>query len=102
MKLIPRYTVFLTNSDAPWMSPFVKHLINKRWEAFRTRNWNIYNVLKEKVRKEIFKAKHSYFKKKSSSVKGLWSFVRMERGGSRNDVGSLLTDSASNGLNRLN
>ena len=52
-------------------------------------------VLKGKVKREISAAKQSYFRKKSKSVKGLWSFVGLERGscrkcsfGSREDLSS--------------
>ena len=80
LQIIPSCEVYFTTSDAPWFTPIIKCLINKRWEAFRSRNWSLYNSLKVKVKKEIFKAKMRYFQKKSSSVKGLWSHVRIERG----------------------
>ena len=82
---IPKYDVYLTDSDAPWMTPFIKHLINKRWGAFRSRNWEVYNCLKTKIKKEILKAKAKHFEKKSDSTKGMWSYVRMERGFDKTD-----------------
>ena len=80
MTVIPQHVVFLSNSDAPWMSPYLKHMITLRWNAFRSRDWNEYNILKVKVKDEIIKAKRRFFVKKSKSVKGLWSFINMERG----------------------
>ena len=71
LAVIPRSEVILTDSDAPWMSPLVKLLIEKRWNAFRSRNWGMFNVLKAKVRDEVTKAKKRFFEKKSKSVKGL-------------------------------
>ena len=40
----------------------------------------MYNNLKAKVNQEIWRAKNRFFSKKSSSVKGMWSYVKMERG----------------------
>ena len=82
---IPKYDVYLTDFDAPWMTPFIKHLINKRWDAFRSRNWEVYNCLKTKIKKEILKAKAKHFERKSDSTKGMWSYVRMERGFDKTD-----------------
>ena len=96
MKMIPRRRVFLTSSDAAWMTPLVKLLIDRRWDAFRRRDWNLYKILKIKVRNEIFKAKVAYFKEKSQSVKGLWSFINMERGSSSN--GFSLSLSSTSGV----
>ena len=80
LRAIPQNEVVLTDTDAPWMTPLVKLLIDRRWDAFRKRNWGLYNFLKVKVRSEIFKAKKAYFEEKSKSVKGFWSYIRFERG----------------------
>ena len=80
MSVIPQREVIITDSDAPWMSPLIKHLIDKRWEAFRAKRWNLYNSLKLKVKQEIQSAKKNLFKTKATSTKGLWSFINIERG----------------------
>ena len=104
MRVIPKHVVYLSDSDSPWFTPFLKHLINKRWEAFRSRDWVMYNYLKAKVRCEIFRAKQHYFQKKSKSAKGMWSFVNIERGSrSNNNLNSLIKDNnTESGLNQLN
>ena len=104
MRVIPQHVVYLTDSDAPWFTPFLKHLVNKRWEAFRSHDWQMYNYLKIKVKSEIFKAKNNYFQKKRSTVKGLWSYVNMERGSNDNAQFDLLTKNSpiKTVLNRLN
>lgn len=100
---IPRNEVLLTNRDAPWMTPLVKLLIDRRWEAYRQRNWVSYNALKGKVKSEIFKAKAAFFKEKSKSVKGLWSYINYERGPSVKSVlTSNLPSSSSDMTNELN
>ena len=81
--VLPQHVVFLSSCDQPWMTPFIKYLINSRWHAYRNRNWTLYNKLKFQVRQEIWQAKQSYFTKKSKSVRGLWSYVNMERGASK-------------------
>ena len=80
LQAIPSRTIYFSDSDAPWITPLVKHLINLRWDAFRSRNWTVFNYLKVKVKSEVFKAKRSYFERQSRSVKGMWSYVRMEKG----------------------
>ena len=54
---IPQKTVYLTPRDKTWMTPLTKMLINDKWSAYRTGDWNRFNHLKYKVREEINKAK---------------------------------------------
>ena len=89
LNVIPRKTVFITNADAPWMTPLIKHLIEERWNAYRCRNWAIYNSLKLKVKEEILRAKKNFFQKKMKNVKGLWAYVNMERGTRKGDCSPL-------------
>jgi hypothetical protein len=90
LSVIPQHVVFLTNNDAPWMTPLIKFLIQARWKAYRSRNWPVFNNLKSKVNREIWRAKKAFFLRKSKSVKGLWSYVNMERGSSKRDCSTLV------------
>ena len=99
---IPRNDICMTNDDAPWMTPLVKLLIDRRWDAYRRRNWELYNSLKIKVRKEIFKAKKAFFTEKSKSVKGLWSCINFERGSTTNAFRSSDSISSSEQANQFN
>ncbi|MEL7309366.1 MAG: endonuclease/exonuclease/phosphatase family protein, partial [Pseudomonadota bacterium] len=54
---IPAKHVTFTSNTKPWITPLVKSLINERWNAYRQKNFSIYNHLKEKVKKEIEKSK---------------------------------------------
>ena len=104
MSVIPRRDVYMTSNDAAWMTPFIKYLVNERWKSYRSRNWSAYNSLKVKVSQEIWRAKKNFFLKKSTSVKGLWSYVSMERGSQARDF-PLLEDvhsSISDFLNAFN
>ena len=100
---MPKKIVYLTESDKQWMTPTIKHLIDKRWEAYRLQNWSVYNSLKIKVRNLITKAKIALFKKKKDTVKGLWSYVNLERGTVNKDLNALFDGSStSDVLNQLN
>lgn len=72
-KTIPVSFVSFTKKDKPWINSYVKSLINKRWSAYRNRNFPLYNNLKLKVRAEIQKAKMAWVNKTKS--KNLWKAV---------------------------
>ena len=80
LSVIPCEVVFLSSSDKPWMTPILKLLIDKRWKAFREKNWPAYAHYKEKVILEIRKAKRIWSEKQSKSPRGLWNIVKSERG----------------------
>ena len=52
----------------------IKLLINKRWNAYQSRNFSKYYHLKEKVRVEISKAKVSWIDRKQQ--KDIWKAVK--------------------------
>jgi hypothetical protein len=70
---VPVSYVRFTIKDKPWITPVVKDLINKRWMAFRCQEFQKYNHLKHKVRKEILKAKILWTKRMTG--KNLWQAV---------------------------
>ena len=79
LSVIPREVVFLSSRDKPWMTPILKLLIEKRWKAFREKNWTVYRHYKEKVVEEIKKAKRIWSSKQLQTPRGLWSIVKAER-----------------------
>lgn len=72
------------------MTPLTKFLINERWEAFRARDWARYNHLREKVKREISRAKSIWAEKVKSSSNGLWKLVKKVGEKGRNDPFSRL------------
>lgn len=70
---IPYDIVEMRVSDKPWVTPLLKHLINKRFEAFRCRNFALYKHLKSKIKIEIDKAKQLWSKKIMQRNQGIWS-----------------------------
>jgi hypothetical protein len=99
MSVIPQTMILITNSDAPWMTPFIKFLIDNRWKAYRRRNWTLFNSFKLKAKQEIWRAKKSFFLKKAKTIKGLWSFVNLERGARKDCISSLVNE--FNGMHDL-
>ena len=63
MRIIPSHTVVLTNKDKPWITPLLKHLINLRWNAYRSTNYNLYRHYRYKIKNEISNAKIAYYNK---------------------------------------
>jgi hypothetical protein len=91
---IPCDIVYFSSTDKPWMTPVLKSLINKRWRAFREKNWVVYKHYKSKVQVEILKAKRLWCKKQSKTSRGLWNVVRMFRGSSTKDPWRRLCEEA--------
>ena len=85
LSAIPCHLVSFSTTDKPWMTPILKLLINKRWQAFRERNWTAYLHYKAKVKTEITKAKRIWSKKQSKTTRGLWNVVKTIRGSRHKD-----------------
>ena len=72
---IPYHQVIFTSNDKPWVTPTLKVLINRRFEAFRSGNFNKYRHFKTKVKSEILKAKAAWLQKLKASPYGIWKAV---------------------------
>ena len=77
---IPCKTVRMSRKDKPWMTPYVKDLINKRWQAYRCKDFNMYNYYKEQCKTEITRCKKSWANKSRKSTLGIWNVVAEVRG----------------------
>ena len=91
---IPSNEVLMTPQDKPWMTPLIKHLINQRWEAYRSRNFAKYHHFKEKVKREIAKTKTAWIK--SNKNKNIWKVVKMISGKATRDPVTNLCSQFSN------
>ena len=76
LSAIPYRMVTLTSRDKPWLTPLLKQLIDKRWAAFRDRNWAMYHHYKFKVKEEVVKAKKQWADKHRQNTHGLWQILR--------------------------
>lgn len=87
---IPFSLVRCTSRDKPWITNVIKDLINKRWTAYRNKEFNVYNHLKVKIRQEIEKSKIMWTKKIKSH--NLWKAVNVNIGSkSANPILSLIS-----------
>ena len=89
---IPMKVVIMTSNDKQWMTPLTKMFINDKWNAYRSRDWPKYHHLKEKVRKEITKAKALWANKMKDSTHGLWKLVKAVKGKSHSKLVSSASD----------
>jgi hypothetical protein len=79
---IPSSVVTMSVRDKPWMTPFLKSLIEKRWAAFRKRDFPKFNHYKEEVKKQITKAKRMWIMKKQNT--NIWELVQSSSGKKKN------------------
>ena len=77
---IPSHTVTYSDRDKPWITPLTKHLINLRWNAYRAKNFSVYNHLKYKVKNEIQKSKLIWAHKNQTNAKNIWKTVNQVLG----------------------
>jgi hypothetical protein len=88
---IPCSVVTCTPKDKPWITPLVKDLINKRWRAYRRRDFHLFKHMKEKVKKEIEKSKLIWSKRIKAT--NLWRAVHVNMGTkSSNPIQKLLME----------
>jgi hypothetical protein len=86
LSVIPVSFVSFTPKTKPWITPVLKDLINKRWAAYRKKNFPLFCHYKKKVKDEIVKSKKIWSKRMCNSPKGMWSVVNDVRG--KHDVNS--------------
>ena len=80
MSTIPHSTVLMTPRDKPYITPLIKHLINRRWAAYRQRNFPLYNHLRIKVKQLIMQEKCRWASRASKSSRQLWQVVNQIKG----------------------
>ena len=56
-RCIPSSMITSSKRDKPWIICVIKTLINKRWEAYHQKKFEVYNHLTAKIRREIIKKK---------------------------------------------
>ena len=94
---IPIKEVLISKRDKPWMTPLAKDCINRRWQAYRNRDFQEYNRLKQKC-KEIIKAcKENWVKRSKQTSRDIWSIVAHYKGkqANNNTVESLISQFSS-------
>lgn len=69
---LPYHFVQMKVSDKEWMTPTLKLLINCKHEAYRLRNFSLFEHYKEKVKTEVSKAKNRFLNELKNKKNGLW------------------------------
>lgn len=73
LSLLPFDVVKKTSSDKPWITSCLKVLINKRFSAYRSRNWPLYVHYRDKVKVAIFKAKSDWGARMRRQGASIWN-----------------------------
>jgi len=77
MKVIPIKKTYASKCDKAWITPILKLLITQRWNAYRQRNFEKYEYLKQKVKREIDKSKKAHYSQLLSEGKNsMWSILK--------------------------
>ena len=72
---IPSFEIDMSDKDPPWLTPYIKHLINERWSAYRRGDFSRYLHLRDKVKIQIASAKTRWASSSHSNSKSLWNKV---------------------------
>ena len=102
---IPMKTVIMHELDKPWMTPLLKNAIQARWDAYRRKDFPMYQHWKQKVKQLIVKAKQRWSSKAKNSSKDLWNIVKSETGTkNKNSLYGLINScgSISSAVNTIN
>ena len=74
--LIPQSEVPFTQKDKVWITPLIKSMINKRYDAYRRKDFKMYNHYKQKVKLLIEESKNKWLQSTKASTNGLWKIYR--------------------------
>lgn len=77
---IPVKMVEMNEKDKAWMTPVLKYAIQMRWNAYRNKNFSLYNHWKQKVTELTVKAKKKWSSKAKNSARDLWDVAKEETG----------------------
>ena len=72
---IPYSYVIMSSKDKPWITPTLKLLINRRYEAYRQGHFDKYKHYKDKIKNEILKAKAAWLQKLKNAPHGIWKAI---------------------------
>ena len=76
LNLLPVNLIKRSTKDKPWMTATIKVLINKRYKAYRQKNWPLYYHFREKVKSAIMNSKASWGKYLIQKGKSPWDVYK--------------------------
>ena len=65
-----------SSKEKPWITVTIKVLINKRFDAYRKRNWPLYYHYRNKVKRAISDAKKSWGSRMCKAGKSPWNIYK--------------------------
>ena len=77
--LIPKEEIVTHQNGKPWITPLIITLINKRYAAFRTHNFELYKHYRLKIKCEISKAKLAWVQKINRNQSNPWVIINKFR-----------------------
>lgn len=80
LNLLPYSYVKRSSKDPPWMTSVIKVLVNKRYLAYRSKNWSLYNHFKTKVKVAIREAKRNWGNRLIKDGQSVWDIYKRVRG----------------------
>ena len=80
LNMLPIDYVNRSIKDPPWMTNVVKVLINKRYKAYRSKDWHLYHHYKEKVKTAIYEAKKGWGNRMLTEGKSVWDVYKWVKG----------------------
>jgi hypothetical protein len=103
---IPKDEIVVAKTDKPWITPLIISLINKRYAAFRAKNYRLYEHFKIKVRNAIVNAKQNWVRRVNTRNQNPWKIINAvrnkERGNQLCDIINSFTTraEAANAINQ--
>lgn len=98
---LPYNIVVRKPNDKPWITNVIKATINKRYEAYRQRNWSLYHHYRDKVHKMIFAAKKSW-SQRYLQKHSIWDIKKCIDGSSTNKTWLMQCATNKNLIDLLN
>ena len=89
--ILPKKSVKLHCRDKPWITPDLKFLISQRQKAFVSGNLSEYNMLRNKVIREVKQSKFKFYESQISNLKNSkprkwWSAIKSLAGYSKRSL----------------
>ena len=90
--LVPYSIVCFIEHDSPWLTPVIKLLINRRWDAYRNKNFKVYHILKIKIKTMITEAKLRWANANCKSSNRVWQLIKTINRSNCQNAGILFED----------
>ena len=80
LDLLPRNYVRRSSNEPPWMTNTIIVLINKRYDAYKRKNWPVFRHYRDKVKKAILDAKRIWGRQLVNEGRSIWDIRKSIKG----------------------